>query len=127
VDFSLTVQQTSPPEQSVLLNVKVDVFLKARLFNRGYMDAHSAKVFVRAKVGNSYIAINGKNAFVVDGGTVGAGQAVQKDVTFRLEMSLAQGNQAQRDGIIFEIIVGSDERTQALAPWRCTASGCVTS
>ncbi len=126
VDFGLGVRQTQAPRTSVLLNAKVQVFLNAQLTNRGYADAHNSKVYVRARVGDSYIAIDGKNALAVDLGTVAAGKTVQRDITFELQMSLAQGNQAQREGIVFEITIGSDERTQALAPWRCTSAGCAT-
>ena len=124
IDFALVVTQTRQPSTSVLLNVKVQVYLNAQLDNLGDLDAHTTNVNVRARVDNSYVTINGQNTYVVNLGTIAARTRLSRDLSFEVEMSLSQGNQAQNNGIIFEIAVVSTERTKVMPTLRCTASGC---
>ncbi len=127
IDFVLAVTQTRQPSSNVLFNVKVQVYLNAALDNTGDSDAHNTNVNVRARVGNSYVTINGQNTYTLGLGTVTARTRLARDLSFEVEMSLSQGNQAQNEGITFEITVASTERTKMMPTMRCTASGCTTS
>jgi len=118
------VKQARPPQTSVLFNVKVQVYLSAQLTNLGDSDAHNTVVNVRARVGDSYVSINGQGTFTMHLGTVGARGTLQRDPSFEVGMSLAQGNRAKSEGIVFEIAVVSDEGTTTLPPLRCTTEGC---
>jgi hypothetical protein len=65
VSFGLMVQQSRPPESSVLLSASVKVYLHAALSNLGDFDAHNVNVTARARVEKDYVAIDGKQALVV--------------------------------------------------------------
>jgi hypothetical protein len=124
VAFQLSIEQTHPPESSVLLSAEVTVHLKATLVNRGDFDAHNVRVTARARVGSDYVAIDGKQALVVPVGAVPARSSTARDLTFTLEMSLSQGRTAQAQGLLFEVVASSDEATSYMPVMRCTASGC---
>ncbi|MBM3947304.1 MAG: hypothetical protein FJ315_07930 [SAR202 cluster bacterium] len=124
VVFDLAIEQTRSPDASVLLSARVRVFLRAELYNLGDTAAHNVRVETRARVGEGYVPLDGQPAFLVTIGTVGARQASVRDVSFELRMSLSQGRRAQAEGIIFEVVVFSDERTQSFPPMRCSENEC---
>ena len=124
VGFLLGIQQTQAPQSRAFLNVSVDIFLRAALDNTGDFDAHNVSVTARAKVGPDYVAIDGKQALIVPVGPVAARSAVARDLKFTLTMSLAQGRTAQAEGIVFEIVITSEEATSFVPAMRCTATGC---
>jgi hypothetical protein len=124
VDFELVVMQTEPPQTSVLFNVTLQAKLNASLTNLGDSDAHNVRVQLRARVGNSYIKINGADPFVVNIGDLAARTATSQNLTLEMKMSLAQGRQAQNEGMVFEIAVLSNERTKQFPNMLCTQAGC---
>ncbi|MBM3941030.1 MAG: hypothetical protein FJ318_09170 [SAR202 cluster bacterium] len=124
VRFDLVVRQTQPPKTSGFLNPSVRVWLAARLTNLGDVDAHDVTVNVRARVGDERVRIDGRSAYEIDVGLLEARATARRDVSFTINMSLAQGMRAQDRGITFDIEVESTERTQALPPVHCTSSGC---
>lgn len=124
VSFTLSRQQTKAPETSVAFNVHARVYLRASLSNLGDSAASNTKVNGRARVGDDYVSIEGKDLYLVDIGMMPARTMFQRDLSFELTMSLPKGNRAQNEGIIFEIAVASTEKTQTLRPVQCTANGC---
>ncbi len=124
IDFDLLIQQTRASDTDVLLNVKVQVYLRAQLVNLGDFEAHNVRVETRARVRDSYVPIDGKSVFVVVLGAMAPREEVQRDISFEIRMSLLQGRAADTDGIIFELTVVSDERTKPITPMRCTQGGC---
>jgi hypothetical protein len=124
VDFDFRVSQVKPPKSSVLFNVTLQAELSASLTNSGDSDAHNVLVQIRARVGNSYLNVNSADPFVVMIGDLPARATDTQSLLFEMKMSLVQGNQAQNEGIIFEITVLSNERTKRFPDMRCTQTGC---
>lgn len=124
VDFDLVVSQVKSPTSSVFLNVTLQAELNASLTNLGYSDAHNVQVEVRARVGDSYLKVNGADPLVVMIGNLPARNTASLALPIEIKMSLIQGNHAQTEGIIFEITVLSLERTKRFPDLRCTQTGC---
>ena len=124
VSFRLIIEQNRPPENSVFLSVSVQVYLHAELSNRGDFAAHNVNVTARARVGNDYVAIDGKQALIVSMGTLAARVTEPKDITFTLSMSLSQGQAAQSRGIYFEIVVTSTEGDSYIPLMLCNQVEC---
>jgi len=124
LDFDLLVVQTEPPKSSVLFSVTLQAKLNASLTNLGDSNSHNLRVQIRARVGNSYIKVNNADPFVVRIGDLAARAKVSQDLTLEMKMSLAQGYQAQNEGIIFEIAALSNELNKQFPNMRCTQTGC---
>jgi hypothetical protein len=124
VDFDLVVVQVEPPQSKVLFNVTLQAKLNASLTNLGDLDAHNVRVQIRARVGNSYINVNAADPFVVSIGGLAARTTASQLLTLEMKMSLAQGKQAQNEGIIFEITALSNERTKRFPNMLCTQASC---
>ncbi len=124
VGFGLTIQESRPAESSVFLSVSVKVYLHAELSNLGDFAAHNVNVTARARVAKDYVAIDGKQALVVSMGTVAARSTVSKDLTFTLGMSLSQGQNAQSQGIYFEVVVTSTEGNSYIPLMLCNQTAC---
>ncbi len=124
VGFDLIIEQSKPSESSVFLSVSVKVYLHAELSNTGDFTAHNVEVTTRARVGNDYAAIDGKQALVVGVGTVAARSTVPKEISFTLDMSLSQGQNAQSHGIYFEVVVSSTEGKSYIPLMLCDQTAC---
>jgi hypothetical protein len=116
--------QTEPPKVSVWLDVTLQGKLNGSVVNTSDSDAHNVRVQVRARVGNSYVKINGADPFVVTFGDLAARSATNQDLTLEVKMSLGQGRQARNDGVIIEITVLSNEGNKQFPNKHCTQTGC---
>lgn len=124
VSFNLVIEVSRPAESSVFLGVSVKVFLIAELTNRGDFEAHNVNVTARARVGEDYVAINGKQALVVPIGTVGPRRTTSREISFDMDMSLSQGQTAQNQGIYFEVVVTSAEANSYIPLMLCNQTKC---
>ena len=124
VHFSLLVEQTKAPETSMFPSPKVRAYLSAQLGNVGGLDAHNTRVIVQARVGNDRVNIDGKDTYVVEVGTLPARSAVQRNVSFEVNLGFSAGSRAQSEGITFDLSVTSTETTESLPALRCTETGC---
>jgi hypothetical protein len=125
VDFDLLVSQVEAPKVSVSFNVTLQATLNASLTNTGASDAHNVRVQIGARVGQSYLKLNNVEPLVVSIGDLPARATASQSLPIEIKMGLIQGNQAQNEGIVFEITVLSTERTKRFPDMRCTQSGCI--
>jgi hypothetical protein len=126
VDFEIRVTPTEQPQVNVFLDVTLKVKVNASLTNSSDSDAHNVRMQLRARVGNSYIKINGADPFVVNIGDLAARAATSQDLALEVKMSLAQGRQAQNEGMVLEGAVLSNERNKQFPNMRCTQTGCTS-
>jgi hypothetical protein len=125
IDFRINIKPTAPAEtRTSLFNVTVNTHLQAVLANLGTETAHRVGVVTRARVGDDYIAINGKDHYIHLIGVLPPNQKRVEQMDLSLRMSLWKGVQARGDGIIFEVTIVSAEKTETRPPLLCTHDGC---
>ncbi len=84
----------------------------AQIKNSGQADAHKTWAKVEGFSGTTRIKLGGQDYLRIDLGTIGARQALDRQVT--LSFSIMDGLKLSQSGATFKLTITSDERTDTL-------------